>query len=106
MYWTHAPVAPWQTPVWLAQARAQLRPSAYLRMIENRFVAGEAGFVPVEWWDACVNPTHPPLLADPTLPVWVGGDASVRRDSPALLALTVDQAAQRVVFVRHRVFQP
>jgi hypothetical protein len=41
MFWTHQPVAPWQTPTWLDQMRAQLRPNAYLRMIENRFVSGE-----------------------------------------------------------------
>src|SRR5207245_8720576 len=51
MFWSHEPVAPWQTPRWLAQMRLQLRPNAYLRMIENRFVSGETNFAPVEWWD-------------------------------------------------------
>jgi hypothetical protein len=38
MYWTHEPVAPWQTPRWLAQMRQQHRANAYLRQIENRWV--------------------------------------------------------------------
>jgi hypothetical protein len=35
MFWSHEPVAPWQTPEWLGQMREQLRPNAFLRMIEN-----------------------------------------------------------------------
>lgn len=106
MFWSHAPVAPWQTPAWLAQMRRQLRPSAYLRMIENRFTSGESGFVPVEWWDACTNPAARPVLADPALPVWVGVDASVKRDSTAVVVVAFDEAAQRVHLVWHRIFQP
>lgn len=39
MYWTHEPVAPWQTPEWIEQMRGQLRPNAFLRLIENRWVS-------------------------------------------------------------------
>src|SRR5216683_2360463 len=45
MFWSHEPVAPWQTPAWLAEMRLQLRPNAYLRMIGNRFVTSESTFV-------------------------------------------------------------
>ena len=51
MFWAHEPVAPWQTPAWLTQMRSQLRPNAYLRMIENRFVSSESSFVDPEWLD-------------------------------------------------------
>src|SRR5262249_41911829 len=50
LFWAHDPVAPWQTPAWLAQMRAQLRRNAFLRMIENRFVTSESTFVDPEWW--------------------------------------------------------
>jgi hypothetical protein len=40
MFWTHEPVAPWQDAAWLAQMRGQLRPNAYLRLIENRYPRG------------------------------------------------------------------
>jgi hypothetical protein len=49
MYWTHTPPAPWQTDDWLQQMRQQLRASAYLRLIENRFVSGESDFIDIEW---------------------------------------------------------
>ena len=55
MFWSHSPVAPWQTAEWLEQMRAQLRPNAYMRLIENRWVTSESTFVPIEWWDACID---------------------------------------------------
>ena len=35
--------------------RRSLRPNAYLRMIENRFVSSEETFVDMAQWDACVS---------------------------------------------------
>jgi Phage Terminase len=49
MAWHHTPVAPWQDEAWLTQMRQQLRPNAFLRMIENRFVSTESTFVDLEW---------------------------------------------------------
>ncbi len=106
MFWSHDPVAPWQTPAWLAQMREQLRPSAYLRMIENRFVTSEASFVDLDWWDRCVHVAQRPVLVDRGLPVWVGVDASVKRDATAIVAVTFERATQRVRLVWHRTFQP
>ena len=62
---SHDAVAPWQTPEWHQQMREQLRPSAYLRLIENKFASGESEFVPLEWWDACVDPNLSPVTVDP-----------------------------------------
>jgi len=106
MFWSHEPVAPWQTAEWLTQMRAQLRPSAYVRMIENRFVSGESSFVPLEWWDRCVRAELRSVIADRALAVWVGVDASVKRDSTAIVAVTWDSVVKRVRLVWHRIFQP
>jgi phage terminase large subunit-like protein len=106
MFWSHAPVAPWQTPEWLEQMRGQLRPNAYLRLIENRWVTSESSFVDMDWWDACVDQNLSPVLADPHLQVWVGVDASVKRDSTAIVACSWDHGAQKVRLVWHRIFQP
>ena len=106
MFWSHVPVAPWQTPAWLAQMRAQLRPNAYARMIENRFVSSESGFVDPAWWAACEQAELRPVVADRTLPVWVGVDASVTRDQTAIVAVTWREAVKRVRLVWHKVFQP
>ena len=106
MFWTHRPVAPWQTEAWLEQMRSQLRPNAYLRMIENRWVTSESGFVEMEWWDRCIDEGATPVVADKAMPIWVGVDASTKRDSTAVVAVTWDREAKRVRLVWHRIFRP
>jgi phage terminase large subunit-like protein len=105
-FWSHLPIAPWQTPAWLTQMRGQLRTNAYLRLIENRWVSSECSFVEIQWWDDCVDHEHAPVVADKQLPVWVGIDASVKRDSTAIVAVTWDDKAKKVVLIWHRIFQP
>jgi Phage Terminase len=106
MSWQHGPVAPWQTESWLEQMRRQLRANQFLRMIENRFVTSESSFVDLDAWDACIDQQMTPIVHDPELPIWIGVDASVKHDSTAIVAVTWDQAAQKVRLVSHRVFQP
>lgn len=106
MFWSHEPIAPWQTESWIEQMRGQLRPNAFLRMIENRWVSSEAAFVDPEWVDRCVDESWSPILKDHSLPVYVGCDASVKKDSTAITAVTFDQGANRVRLVAHRIFQP
>jgi len=105
-FWSHVPIAPWQTSAWLEDMKRSLRPAQYLRMIENRFVTTESSFIDMAWWDACVDPGARLLLADRSLPVWVGVDASVKRDSTAIVASTWDRVANKVRLVAHRIFQP
>jgi phage terminase large subunit-like protein len=106
MFWSLEPIAPWQTAEWLEQMRSTLRPNAYLRMIENRWVTSESSFVEMAWWDACTNADLHPLVADPNLEVWVGVDASVKRDSTAIVACTWDDASKHIRLIRHFIFQP
>jgi phage terminase large subunit-like protein len=106
MFWSHEPVAPWQTRTWLDEMRETQRLNAYLRMIENRWVTSESNFVEIEWWDDCVDPKLSPALADLELPVWIGLDASLKRDSTAIVCCTFDRAVGKVRVVWHRVFQP
>jgi phage terminase large subunit-like protein len=105
MLWSHEPVAPWQTPQWLAEMRRSLRPNQYLRMIENRFTAGEDSFVSMEKWDVCVDPNATPVFADKNLPIFIGVDASTKHDSTAIVAVT-PLPDKRVRLVMHRIFQP
>ena len=106
MFWSHEPVAPWQTPEWIEQMRGQLRPNAFLRMIENRWVTNESNFIDLNLWDACVDPGVRPIVAAPNLPVWVGVDASVKRDSTAIVVVAWEEDAKRARLVWHRIFQP
>lgn len=86
--------------------REQLRPNAFLRLIENRWVSSDSTFVDMIWWDACVDASATPLLSDTGLSVWVGVDASVKRDSTAIVACTYDNDAKKVRLIWHRIFQP
>jgi phage terminase large subunit-like protein len=104
MAWHSSPIAPWQDEAWLDQMRQQLRPNAYLRMIENQFVSSESSFIDMDCWDACIDGDLSPALAEPALAVWVGVDASVKRDSTAIAVCTF--ADGRVRLVWHRTFQP
>jgi phage terminase large subunit-like protein len=106
MYWTHELRAPWQSEAWRNQMRTQLRPNAYLRMVENRWVTSESSFVDIEWWDACVDRQATPVVSDPSLDVWLGVDASIKHDSAAVVACSFDRKVRKVRLVAHRVFQP
>jgi phage terminase large subunit-like protein len=102
--WHTEPIARWQTPLWIEEMRRSLRPNAFARMIENQFVSAESQFVDMGSWDACVQASLTPTLE--RLPVWVGVDASTKRDSTALVAVTFDKKSQCVRLVQHRVFTP
>jgi phage terminase large subunit-like protein len=104
--WHREPIAPWQTPQWLDEMRRSLRPSAYARMITNEFVSSESRFVDLAAWDACVQPAVVPVVQDKSLAVWVGVDASVKRDSTALVAVTFDRGTKCARLVQHKVFTP
>jgi phage terminase large subunit-like protein len=106
MFWSHDPVAPWQTDAWVAEMRRSLRPNQFLRMIENRFVSTESSFADMSAWDRCVDARLGHAVSDRGLSIWVGVDASIKRDSTAIVATTWDQKAQQVRLVTHRVFQP
>jgi hypothetical protein len=56
MAWHTKPVAPWQTAAWVEQMRAQHRPAAFMRQIENQWVGSENPFIPIEAWDECCLP--------------------------------------------------
>jgi phage terminase large subunit-like protein len=106
MFWSHDFTAPWQTPEWRDQMREQLRPNAYLRLIENRWVSTESTFVDLQWWDECVDPEARPLLDDRRLPVWLGVDASTKRDSTAVVVCAYDREVKKVKLIWHRTWQP
>ena len=99
MFWSHKPIAPWQTDSWVAEMRRGLPPNQFLRMIENRFVTSECSFIEMAYWDRCVDPRLGRIVSDPGLPIWVGVDASIKYDRTAIVAVTWEQKAQRVRLV-------
>jgi phage terminase large subunit-like protein len=108
MFWSHEPVAPWQTEEWIEQMRSALRPNAFLRLIENRFVTSESNFVDLSWWDDCIDPDmrpFPPRMAE-RVPVFMGIDASVKHDSTAVVAVTWDKQLSKARLAAHQIFYP
>jgi phage terminase large subunit-like protein len=105
-FWSHEPLAPWQSESWLAQMRRELRPNQYLRMIENRFVTSENAFIEPSAWDRCVQPSLGHLPSNPLLPIFVGVDASTKHDASAVVAVSFDGKTDCVRLAFHRVFQP
>lgn len=87
MYWDHEPRMPWQTPDYYASQRASLRPSAYLRLHENRWVSGESGLFEMEEWDACERDSYSPPISDKGITLYVGADASTKRDRSAVTSV-------------------
>jgi phage terminase large subunit-like protein len=99
--WHHQPVAPWQDERWLEEMRRSLRPSAYARMICNEFVSAESRFVDLEAWDSCVRLA---VVSGRGAEPADGVDASTKRDSTALVAVTFQH--EHVRLVAHKVFTP
>jgi phage terminase large subunit-like protein len=77
-----------------------------MRQFENRFVTSETSFIDMAWWNACVDANCAPLVTNHSLPVWLGIDASVKRDSTCIVAVTWDDKLGKVRLVNHRIFQP
>ncbi|MCK4488180.1 MAG: hypothetical protein KAU38_15655, partial [Desulfobacterales bacterium] len=90
MYWDHEPRMPWQTPEYYASQKQQLRTNTYLRLHENKWVSSETGLFNMEKWDACVDLEHSPPLPDKSNHLWVGVDASVKKDRSAVVSVYRD----------------
>ena len=104
MAWHTTPICKWQDERWLAEMRRSLRPNQFLRMICNQFVTTESSFIDMVLWDKIVDPSISPIASDKSLSIWVGVDASTKRDSTAIVAVTC--AKNQVRLVCHKVFQP
>jgi phage terminase large subunit-like protein len=103
-YWTHEMRAPWQTAAWVNEMRRTLRPSQFARLIRNEWVSSESTFIPLEEWDACVDPNLQPILAKTSMPVWAGLDLGLKHDSTALITCGWD--GDKIRIVHHQIFVP
>jgi phage terminase large subunit-like protein len=106
--WYTEPVAPWQKvggshEVWLNEQRALVRPLQYARQFENKFVISDAQFIEGALWDACVKLDKPPA-GNPMMPVFIGIDASTKRDSTAVLVVAGDK--DNIILRDHKIFTP
>ncbi len=110
-YWCHEPTMPWQTPEYYEKQMSTLRPSAYIRLHENRWVTSQEAFIPVEWYDEGAKKYEAPaeLWSDHPFrhwPVVIGVDAGIKRDSTAVVGVAFDQQSGVVGQLFHRIWTP
>jgi len=95
---------PWQRgeegDTYYAEQEQILRPAAFRRLHLNQWVRAESSFVPIEWWDACLDPR--PLAPGDRTELVVAIDAAVTGDSFGLVAVSRhpnrhDDVAVRIV---------
>jgi len=104
VYWDHEPRLPWQTAKYYASQRAQLRPSAFTRLHENRWTTSESTFITAEMWDSIVDQALRPLLPCKDVRLYLGVDASVKSDTSAVVG--VYRQENRIVVGIHRIWRP
>ena len=90
LYWDHEGRMPWQTKEYYRAQELQLRPSTFLRLHKNMWVSSESGLFPMQKWDECTDRTHRPPLPDKVITLWVGVDASTKRDRSAVVSVYRD----------------
>ena len=104
VYWDHEARMAWQTDAYYAAQRRSLRPGTYLRLHENRWSTAETTFITPDMWDPCVDPEFAPLLPSQQHALFVGVDASTKRDSTAVVA--VYRVEDKIILACHRIWQP
>lgn len=110
-FWNHDPIMPWQNLEYYSQQREGLRPAAYLRLHENRWVTTHEEFIPMEWWDYAAAMQHDSaeIWKDhpyAKFPLYIGVDAAPKKDSTALVACCYDSSKGIVVDVLHKIWTP
>lgn len=97
---------PEEAAIYYADQRKTLRTGSFERLHLNKRSTGSEAFIPLEDWDDCVIPDHRPILPSHDFHVYLGVDASIKHDSAAVVAVTYDQEINKVVLIRHRIWQP
>lgn len=87
VYWDHEARMPWQTPAYYDSQRQTLRTNTFLRLHKNIWVLSESSLFNMDKWDACVDTNHGPPLPNKSIHLWVGVDASVKKDRSAVVSV-------------------
>jgi len=92
--------------VYYTDQKADLRDGTFLRLHKNIRATGEEQFIPLEDWDACVDPEHRPILPTKDVQLFVGVDGAIKHDSAAVVSMYRDIVRDKVVLARHRIWHP
>ena len=106
MFWSHRRRQPWQLgaegKAYYAEQERILRANTFRRIHRNEWVSSESVFILPELWDACVDPSHRPLLSGCTL--YIGVDIGIKSDNAAVVGVVRD--GERIMLATHRVWRP
>lgn len=117
-YWDHEPRMPWQTPEYYDGQLKTLRPSAYLRLHENRWVTSNEQFFPIELYDKAVENfaeylEREPMSADIWLehpyrknPIFIAVDTGLKHDCTAIIGVTSDPREGKIIKMFHKIWTP
>jgi hypothetical protein len=94
---------PWQTEEYYASQRKTLRPNTFQRLHRNNWVSSENSFIEPATYDSCVEYG---LTPDTAGTLFIGVDASIRRDSTAVVAVKYDEHSDRLVLASHKIWKP
>jgi phage terminase large subunit-like protein len=99
-YWDEGEQArrmPWQQGEegrkYYSSEAATQTPNQMIRLHRNQWVSAESSFVPIEWWDACLNPL--PLKPGEKTPLVIALDAAVSGDCFGMVMVSRDPLSPR-----------
>src|SRR5262249_25676239 len=102
-YWDHEARMPWQTEAYYDSQRRTLRAATFQRLHKNVWVSSENRFIDADLYDACVEPGLQPDLRGS---LFIGVDASVRRDSTACVCVKYDDQSDQLVLADYKIWKP
>ena len=117
-YWDHEPRMPWQTDDYYDSQLKTLRPSAYIRLHENRWVTSNEQFFPIEWYDKAVENFAEYLEREPqSADIWLehpyrknslflAVDTGMKHDCTAILGVVSDPREGKVIQMVHKIWTP
>lgn len=111
IWWNHDPYEWHEAMGTLAEARSDpaVSDADYQRIWEARRVSSKTAFMPMDAWDACVDPDWLPGLPlgpQKGLALCVGVDIGTKHDTSAVVARSYDPATGRYPLVAHRIWMP
>ena len=95
-----------EADMYYADQRLTLRDGTYLRLHKNKRATGQEQYIPLEDWDAGVNPEHTPVLPTNDFRLFVGVDGAIKNDSAAVVAVYRDRSKKKIVLAKHRIWHP
>jgi hypothetical protein len=103
MFWSHTPRQEWQDDAYYAQQANILRPNQFRRLHRNEWVSSENTFIEPASYDSCVESG---LKPDSRGALFIGVDASIRRDSTAAVCVRYDDHTDRLVLADYKIWKP